>query len=122
MTQADTTEQPSPSTLSKKSVDETKGLTNTVQPSKKGDDIEEKTSSQGHTVSKPLSPSSLSKQSDDITKGIPTDPSQIHVESESAHTIPILYTRRSFLHSESAQAVNAPLYVTRGGTGFPICP
>lgn len=68
---------------SKKGTELIKGKPVTVLPSKKGKDIERKTSSQGHTVSKAAMPSSLSKKSGDITKGAPLDPSQIHKESES---------------------------------------
>lgn len=100
------TDSPSPSALSKKSADEIKGKPTSTPPSKKGDSIERQIPSQDHTVSTPITLSSPSKQDDDITKGKPMDQSQIQVESESVHT-PIL-SFEQFLHSESAQAVNAP--------------
>nr|XP_043629944.1 cell wall protein DAN4-like [Erigeron canadensis] len=126
ITQADQPKSPHPSVLSQKSVDKTKGTTAPTQPSQKGEGIETKTSSQGHTVSPPISPSSTSQKVGDIIKGTTEDPAQIQLESESMHilsedvqpksgsiecqgdTAAISQAGRTllFLHSKSAQAAN----------------
>nr|XP_043612450.1 uncharacterized protein LOC122584310 [Erigeron canadensis] len=141
VTQADKPNSPRPSALSQKSVDESKGTTTSVLPSKQGEDIETKTTSQGHTMSKPNSPSSASQKVDDITKGTPEDPAQIQKESESVHMLteddqpkdvsierlsdtallPQAGQTPTFLHSESTLAVNAPSR-SQGGVQASILP
>nr|XP_043629840.1 uncharacterized protein LOC122601137 [Erigeron canadensis] len=133
-TQADKLDSPRPSALSQKSVDELKGTTTSVQPSKQGEGIETKTSSQGHTMSPPNSPSSASQKVDDTIKGTTVDPAQIQIESESMHItpeddqpkdasierlsdtacIPQAGQTPSLLHSESTQAAST-LNITPAG-------